>query len=334
MSRLNELKKQYPELNISIFDLLTRMDTTKSYKYLPLLCKIFGQRFNTKERIAYDEGYSKWLYEVDESLKSKKISLDGLSANQRYFLNHLTDFYSNDSFQIFSDFMGFLEKGKIKENDISGYSSIEDLRSAVSLATLNELTKELEGQVIKEYEDDTWVILRPLTFASSAKYGAGTRWCTTYQKEKQYFEKYWRNGILVYFINKKTGYKFAGFKDLINSNEFSFWNAEDHRIDYITVEADDYIFPIVKRIFNSNFTNKNLSSYEIQEQVHNECIPQNKIYMDDTIEPILGNEEPQEISVQEAEAISHFVRSNNGGGRLVRLMNATISEDNRPEQAG
>ena len=39
---------------------------------------------------------------------------------------------------------------------------------------------------IKEYEDERWLILRPLTFSASAKYGSSTRWCTTYQKEKNY----------------------------------------------------------------------------------------------------------------------------------------------------
>ena len=137
---------------------------------------------------------------------------------------------------------------------------------------MKELTKDLEGQVNKEFEDEKWVVVRPLTFSASAKYGASTRWCTTYQREKNYFEKYWRRGILVYFINKQTGYKFAGYKGLEGDSEFSFWNAEDNRTDYLEVEADDYLFPIVKKIFKSEQTNKNLCSDEIQEQVHTECL--------------------------------------------------------------
>jgi hypothetical protein len=137
---------------------------------------------------------------------------------------------------------------------------------------MKEHTKGLENQIIKEYEDEKWVAVRPLTFSASAKYGSSTRWCTTYQREKQYFEKYWRKGILVYFINKQSGYKFAGFKGLNGDAEFSFWNAEDSRIDYLDVNADDYLFPIVRKIFQSEQTNKNLSSDEIQQQVHEECL--------------------------------------------------------------
>ena len=46
MSRIDELKKQFPELNMTMFDLFKRIDTTSTYKYFPLLCKIFGKRFN------------------------------------------------------------------------------------------------------------------------------------------------------------------------------------------------------------------------------------------------------------------------------------------------
>ena len=62
------------------------------------------------------------------------------------------------------------------------------------------------------------------------------------------------------------------YKGIDGDSEFSFWNAEDSRTDYLEVEADDYLFPIVRRIFKSEQTNKNLCSDEIQEQVHTECL--------------------------------------------------------------
>jgi hypothetical protein len=37
------------------------------------------------------------------------------------------------------------------------------------------------------------------------------------------------------------------------------------------VDADDYLFPIVRRILSSNKTNKELCSTEIQNQVMSEC---------------------------------------------------------------
>ena len=270
MSRLDELKRQYPHLNMSLFDMMTRLDSSKSYKYLPLFCKIFGSRFDPKNQFHKDD-YSKGMLEINASLISKSISTKDLTDGQTYTLHALTDFFVNDYFNTIADFIYYMEHGKIENKDVTSYNKIEDIRSAVSLATIKELDEEMSNQVIKEYEDETWVAVRPLTFAASAKYGASTRWCTTYQKEKQYFERYWRQGILVYFINKKTGYKFAMFKSLIE-NDLSFWNAEDVRVDFLTLEIDDYLYPIVRAINKSQLTNKNLSSNEIQEQVHQECI--------------------------------------------------------------
>ena len=272
MSRLDELKKQYPEMNLSVFDLMTRLDTSKSYKYLPLFCKIFGKRFNVKKHYHKDD-FNNGMLEIQANLLNKGISTEGLTNNGMFYLHgYLSEHFNSDIYATLKLFMDYMDRGMIERNDITTYSDIDEVRGAVTLATMKELNKELEGQIIKEYEDEKWVVLRPLTFSASAKYGSSTRWCTTYQKEKQYFEKYWRKGILVYFINKLTGYKFAGFKGLHDDNEFSFWNAEDSRVDYLDVDADDYLFPIVRKIFKSKATNKNLSSDEIQQQVHDECL--------------------------------------------------------------
>ena len=272
MSRIDELKKQFPELNMTMFDLFKRIDTSSSYKYFPLLCKVFGKRFNMLDQ--YENNKVKKdiaKLEIHENLLSRGIATDGLTENELYFLHNISDFFNQDSFFTVKDFMRYTEKNQIENKDVTSYSTIDDLRAAITLASIKELTKELEGQVVKEYEDDKWLVVRPLTFQSSSKYGATTRWCTTYQKEKQYFEKYWQYGILVYFINKVTGYKFAGYKSLRDGDELSFWNAEDRRIDYLDVDADDYLFPIVRRILSSNKTNKELCSTEIQNQVMSEC---------------------------------------------------------------
>jgi hypothetical protein len=92
--------------------------------------------------------------------------------------------------------------------------------------------KELETQVIKIHEDGEWLLIRPLTFKSSCKYGANTKWCTTTEHNQEYYNKYAKRGVLIYCINKKTGYKVAAFYSLDkNEPEFSYWNQKDTRID-------------------------------------------------------------------------------------------------------
>lgn len=276
MSRIDELKKQFPELNISMFDVFKLMDTSKSYKYHQLLCKIMGKRFKLESQYEKDVYLDKELVGLEELLTNRGISTKNLNKNEVLFISQLTDFFSNDTFTTIKEFIHYMDNNLIDKKDVSSYSTIDDLRNANSLASLKQINKELESQIIKEYEDDTWVAIRPLTFQSSVKYGASTKWCTTYKHDKEYFEKYWRKGILVYFINKKTGYKFAGYKDLsLGSSEkdkLSFWNQEDCRVDYLELNIDDYLFPIVKKIFSSKDTNKNMCSNELQEKVHSECL--------------------------------------------------------------
>lgn len=267
MSRFDELKKQYPELNITMLDVLKKFDRSSTYKYLPLICKIFSTRFRQSTSVNGKD----LLDELVESLERRGFEVKDLTPKEILFYYSSVEFWPSSQYELFTEFMDLMDKNLLSNKDVTSYQTMDDMRAEITLASMREIQKTLENEIIKEHEDDTWLILRPLTFLASAKYGASTRWCTTYQREKNYFERYWRTGILVYFINKKTGYKFAGFKDMDN-RELSFWNAEDSRVDFLDLEVDDYLFNICRRIFRSEYTNKNLCSYELQEQVHQECL--------------------------------------------------------------
>jgi hypothetical protein len=322
MSRIDELKKQFPELNMTMFDLFKRIDTTSTYKYFPLLCKIFGKRFNLLSQYDNDKKRRDIAkLEIHENLLDRGISTEGLSDNELYFSHYISDYYNNDTFFTVKDFIRHMDKNQIENKDVTSYSTIDDLRSAITLACMKELTKELEGQVIKEYEDDKWLVVRPLTFQASAKYGASTRWCTTYQKEKQYFEKYWQNGILVYFINKQTGYKFAGYKSLDGDKELSFWNAEDSRVDYLYVDADDYLFPIVRRILGSDKTNKQLCSDDIVNQVKKECGYNVRKMSLSELEPTMMGEE---IGEEAYEPRNYQMEMDRMGGEIAETIDNSI----------
>ena len=315
MSRLTEIKNQYPELNITIIDLFNKIDGTKSYKYLPLLCKIFGQRFSPKiyskdERLIVESDHK-------STLMTYGIPTDGISFNEMYAIRDILELFNRSDIQTFIQFKELMEKGVIENKDITSYKDIEELGGAITLSMIKENEKELEGQAIKVFEDEKWLAVRPLTFQASSKYGSGTKWCTTYKREKNYFEKYWRTGILVYFINKKTGYKFGGFKELDKGGELSFWNSADSRVDYLELETDDYLFPIVRKIFKSEDTNKNLCSNEIQEQVHTECINKydDMFLVQDLTEPLddtamrIANEISQEVDREIVNRLIDVVRT-------------------------
>lgn len=269
MSKITELKKQFPELNISILDLFSRIDGTKTNKYVPLLCKILGYRMQPDKMWTKEDAQQEMKY-VKERVARAGINYEGMSNNEIYAIHMLSDFFNSEDIRDIVSFRDYNERGLIVNNDVTTYKTIEEIRAVVSLATLKADEKEMRNQIIKEYEDDTWLVLRPLTFGASSRYGSATKWCTTYQNDKQYFERYWRRGALIYFINKVTGYKFASFKAL-DDIELSFWNAADNRIDFLQIEIDDYMFPIIKNILKTDKTNSDLCSDEIKCKVRLEC---------------------------------------------------------------
>jgi hypothetical protein len=270
MSKITEIKKQYPELNISIIDLFSKMDSTKTNKYLPLMCKLLSSRFQVS-KLWHKRDEESEMNHIKERLDLMGLNTIGMSNNEIYAHYCLSDHFNNEDMRLLSSFQKYNERGLIPNNDVTSYQNFEQIMSSVGLASLKEDEKELKSQIIREHEDETWLALRPLTFGASSRYGAATKWCTTYQNDKQYFERYWKRGILVYFINRITGLKFAVFKSLDGDRELSFWNATDQRVDFLELDIDDYMFPIIKQILKSEETNRDLSSTKIRTQVRNEC---------------------------------------------------------------
>ena len=116
MSRLDELKKQYPELNISLFDLLNRMDTSKTYKYMPLLCKIFGERFDAEKQYGFNKK-SKIDGQKDElvsGLTHKGITCSDLTFSELYTIHQFTDFYNYETFTTVKEFMERMDKNQME----------------------------------------------------------------------------------------------------------------------------------------------------------------------------------------------------------------------------
>jgi hypothetical protein len=79
--------------------------------------------------------------------------------------------------------------------------------------TQREIEREIKTQADKIYEDSDVLVVRPKSHAASCYYGANTKWCTTQTGNPGYFEKYFRDGNLYYFLNKKTNNKLALYRN-------------------------------------------------------------------------------------------------------------------------
>jgi hypothetical protein len=274
MSRIETLKEQFPHLNITLLDILSEIDGTKSHKYLQLLCKVFSRSHtlteSKQEHFIGDKNY--FIQQIDDFLSLMEIDLSQ-NTNTKYVKYKILEmFYRKEEMEVFKQFQEFNERGLVKNNDLTKYSDISQIMTEVSICEMKIMSKELEKEIIKEYEDDRWLLLRPLSFESSSKYGSGTKWCTTYKREKEYFFKYIYNGTLVYFINKETGYKVAMHKEIYEgSQEVSFWDASDKRNDFISLDFDEYLVPIIKRIIKDNKKNTDFLDKDRLFNVASEC---------------------------------------------------------------
>ena len=77
---------------------------------------------------------------------------------------------------------------------------------------------------------------------------------------------------MVYFINKITGYKFALYSEVYDiDNEISFWNAEDTRVDFLQLDIDSYLLPIIKNLATCKIKNSEVLHPDDLEKVLIDC---------------------------------------------------------------
>jgi hypothetical protein len=227
MSKIRDLKFNQ-EHNLNIVTVLELMSPDAKSKYTELLLRLMKNTPNLKEHTK----------EIKKVISEKlpfisKESLEQFGDIQLMLIYRFIDgFFNFEDLQKFRKFCEFNERNLIEENDLTKLKTFEQLISAMSMAEMKAEEKELESQVLKIREDSEWLILRPLTFNASKKYGANTKWCTTTEHNSEYYYKYAKKGVLIYCINKKNGYKVASFYSLDkNEPEFSYWNQKDSRID-------------------------------------------------------------------------------------------------------
>ena len=247
MSRIEQLKKQNPNYTIEIIDIINNL--VGKVKYTELSLNLIKNKRESFVRSKNDI-ISELVNEYDQNReKLEPKSYEELTNIMRV----VGDYYGYNDFKTIKKFIELNEKNLIKQNDLSRFKSFEDLERQVSLAELRLIDKGLEKQIIKLYETDEWLVLKPMSFLASKKYGSSTKWCTTQENNPDYYLRYSRRGILIYSMNKVTGEKVAAFKNLDESydRETSFWNMIDNRIDSIESGLPIEVMEVIKNEFKN-----------------------------------------------------------------------------------
>ena len=217
MSRLDRLKEQHPDLNVSIIDIISYLDPTDSYKYIEFLIKNFKR----------DSQY--------------------YSPNKEEFMGLMGVFlFGSGEIETLNEFERHSRANRIKQKDISQYTNFLELNDVVKAAEEIENRKKLEKEILKIYEDDTWFILTPLSFEASQVYGANTKWCTTQEK---YWYQYLTSHRLIYVLNKKINTKIAFSRDYRN-DKFQAWTADDSEVSPMFIDwiPDELFLKIRKEL--------------------------------------------------------------------------------------
>ena len=254
------------------------IDPTPQNKYVDMICRMIDNNL-VEENISRQNkddliGYLTDVYHLDKNY------LKMLSHSQLFILYHISDrFFTSRESEIreIKKFIDYNERGLIINKDVNTYKSFDDMMSAMSLAEMKSFSKDMEKQAHIVYQDNKWVILRPLTYEASCKYGAATKWCTT-DRNKEYFLRYWSECVLIYVINKQTGYKFAVSKNLVSSYEddkkTQFWNSKDKEtgIGELELSMDEmFIITLIMTELNRKLTNEQLCDDELKTKVRKDC---------------------------------------------------------------
>ena len=246
MSRIKELRTN-EDYSLNIVSILEMFSPEGKSKYTETLLRMMKNTPNLKEHSKEIK-----LVLLEKFPFMEKSKLDLMSDVQLMLMYKFIDgLFNFEDLQKYRKFCEYNERNLIEENDLTKYKSFDQMIAAMGVAEMKVEEKELETQVIKIHEDVEWLLIRPLTFKSSCKYGANTKWCTTTEHNQEYYNKYAKRGVLIYCINKKNGYKVAAFYSLDkNEPEFSYWNQKDNRIDstesQLTLELIGFIRDYVK----------------------------------------------------------------------------------------
>ena len=241
MSKIKELRSN-PENVLNLVSVLELISPEGKSKYTDLLLRLMKTTPNIKEHV---KEIKTCLSEQFPFISKEKFDEFG-DIQLMMMFKFFDSFFNFSDLKSFRNFCEYNERNLVEQNDLTKYKSFDEIMNAVSIAEMKINTKDMENQIVKVFENDEWLLLKPLTYLASKKYGANTKWCTTSEGNPDYFIKYSSKGVLIYCINKKSGYKVASFCSLDkNDPEFSFWNQKDTRVDSLDTELTDELRTVI-----------------------------------------------------------------------------------------
>ena len=228
----NEFVNQHPHtMGLNLYTLYKYILGDKTNKYLPFITK----EIQRKSQKVFEDDYGmqeEWTNLI-ESVDLKGSVLSVVPEKNRlvayHLLQNLTSYVDITMILLFEE---LCESNYIQGVDISNITSSKELEELINYGMTKKILNQERKLIETVFENNEWFAIRPLTYESSKKYGAGTKWCTSSEQYPGHFYRYNRNGILVYLFNKtnhlKYGIHFSNFQD---ESPLSIYDASDNRVD-------------------------------------------------------------------------------------------------------
>lgn len=294
------IKEHNPWANINIVDMLSILDPSKTNKFLPFLVKHYKNTIFHMSEIEEKDYYHYKNDIISQHTISddKKDSILNFSRIELELFNRITDIINKDYNvkEVLEEFNEHCNSYRIEKNDIGQYNNIIDIIEANKRANFKILENHKEQKVHVVMEDENWLLIKPLTFESSLKYGSSTKWCTAMKNNPDYFYRYSKRGILIYIINKNTLVKVACFIPLDGeegsySNPLKLFNEKDVESDSFVLNLDNKVMETLMVEFKEKISNFSLikQNYpEIYEEWINEYEKKEQIFAQTEIGEILA----------------------------------------------
>ena len=276
-TKLNALREQYPQGKIHLIDVIKVFDPTKNKH----LTKILLDEYLAKVSISH------YIPErIEAFVSDNDINNDWLKIKYNRTLSIIAedvyDILGSESLYYVYQFKKYWNEGKISHNT-KLYKSMSDIRASIIIAETADFKKSDAKRVHKIYENETWLLILPLSLKASQLYGAGTKWCTTNRAEERHFYNYTASSLLVYVINKKTNEKFAYLYAGVNevgSTVSQFYNSNDALVDSMNLNIPYQILLELKNFITTstwlsnkdhpNFDLRGYNEYQLSRQGCNE----------------------------------------------------------------
>jgi hypothetical protein len=164
----------------------------------------------------------------------------------------------------FDRFKQSLEVKDINKYDLDGLKLEIELHKETSKS---QQKKSFDASGAKKiFEDNNLLIVRPLTYEASCKYGSGTRWCTTTAGNPSYFESHSGGNQALYYIilkNFNRDNKFYKIAVHITPSSEIWWDATDEKMSEREKEVFNLGAPKVIQTIRDDYSKSKNFNYQI-----------------------------------------------------------------------